>query len=126
MSGHPQTTQMHHMAEWDYMRNHAQLHWCIVHQCETNFREHLPPFPHLLKSTEFWASRYLLVRPFLNLKCNRRHHRATIFCCRSHGARLWTWELAKLVATGVRDPLRHLRLHQISPPADDEGSEDEQ
>ena len=61
------------MPEWDFVRNHGQLHWCVVHQCMTNLRENRQPYLHLLKPTEFWASHYLLIKPLLGLKCDRSH-----------------------------------------------------
>eukprot|EP00975_Prorocentrum_lima_P054827 11493860-Prorocentrum_lima.AAC.1 len=59
------------------------------------------------KATEIWASDEGLIRDIRPLIFNGRHEHVPIEGGRSHPARLWTWEFASRIASGVAAVIRN-------------------
>ena len=103
ISEHPQTTEMYHLDEWAYARNHPSLAWCVIHQCMTGLVDYKEPHLHIKKATELWASDERLVAPLRRFWCDGSHEHERAKGETAHRARLWTWQFASAIAAGIND-----------------------
>ena len=120
LSEHPQTTEMYHLDEWAYARNHPSLAWCVVHQCMTGFVDYKKPYFPIEKATMIWASDERLVAPLRQFWCDGSHKHEQAKGETAHRARLWTWQFASAIAAGIHDVIQNrtvIRGH-MAPRAD--------
>ena len=76
-----------------------------MHQCAAGLRDYETYRP-IKKPTEFWASDYCLISKLATMQCRCTKRHATLEgtfrgVARTHMARVWPWQLASAVASGV-------------------------
>eukprot|EP00975_Prorocentrum_lima_P009762 2079619-Prorocentrum_lima.AAC.1 len=73
---------------------------------------------YLKKPTEIWASDERLIRYIRTLRCNGRHQHMPKEGGRAHPARIWIWEFASRIASGVAAVVRDHHSKRCTCPDD--------
>ena len=102
----PQGSDLYRRPGWRAIREVSVQ--CVMHQCCTGLRGHIGKT--LRKATEWWASHELLVARFRPLRCDGRHLHGQVAGADTKPLQIWTWVLARILASGIVDLINH-QLH---------------
>ena len=106
----PQGSELYTLPSWMPVANHSNLVVAIVDMCMAGLVDPENGL-RLQKRSEIWASDERLVAPLRKYVCDGKHKHSVIQGSfqgqnKSHVSRIWTWDFAQSVASGVADVVR--------------------
>ena len=113
VSENPQGSELYQLPAWDAVRRHPRTVWTYCDQCAAGLRD-MQSGLLIRKRTEIWASDEMLIKDIRPLQCNGRHQHAVLEGTfhgvnKTHLARVWPWEFAARIASGVAYAVRQYK-----------------